>query len=382
MNNPSISFDNELSRVRQYPNWLITLFDRVVPILRKYYHRKENDKVIIIALYLLGDTVMSIPAIEALLKIYGNKKVYIYCFDYSKTVYELKLKDVEYITVKRNDFLFSNRIPNCNAIKLIYKLKASNVVDLTGTINSSILAFLVPAFFIIGLKGKSSFRLLEKIYDKLTPIRTNPHLIDMYLDVVKLIAREDFPREIYELQFPRQGSFILIHPFASRESKELPFGQFIDLAYELFQRGEKVIFLIPSDRSDQNGVQELKRKGFCYHITTEISELLTAIGNCYLFIGNDSGPMHVAALLGKPTFSIFGPVNPEFSKPLGKHHGYFLANLDCVPTKTHYCAMSAGMSCPHLNCLKQNSTLNIWEELRIFIRELDNKFPRTIHQSF
>ncbi|HYS05071.1 MAG TPA: lipopolysaccharide heptosyltransferase II [Candidatus Dormibacteraeota bacterium] len=36
---------------------------------------------------------------------------------------------------------------------------------------------------------------------------------------------------------------------------------------------------------------------------------------CHLFVGNDSGPMHVAAALGVPTVGIFGPGTPRRTRP-------------------------------------------------------------------
>jgi ADP-heptose:LPS heptosyltransferase len=39
------------------------------------------------------------------------------------------------------------------------------------------------------------------------------------------------------------------------------------------------------------------------------------IAHCRLLIGNDSGPMHVAAALGVPVVAIFGPGDPDRSAP-------------------------------------------------------------------
>jgi len=45
--------------------------------------------------------------------------------------------------------------------------------------------------------------------------------------------------------------------------------------------------------------------------------LLSALSGANLFIGNDSGPGHLAGLLGIPTISLFGPTDPARWKPLG-----------------------------------------------------------------
>ncbi|MCK9996059.1 MAG: glycosyltransferase family 9 protein [Candidatus Krumholzibacteria bacterium] len=52
------------------------------------------------------------------------------------------------------------------------------------------------------------------------------------------------------------------------------------------------------------------------------TDLLTAAGilrSSSAFIGNDSGLMHLAAALGRPTVGVFGSSNPEWTAPLGRH---------------------------------------------------------------
>lgn len=47
-----------------------------------------------------------------------------------------------------------------------------------------------------------------------------------------------------------------------------------------------------------------------------VSELLELIDRSGAFVGNDSGPGHLAALVGIPTFTIFGPQLPEWFRPM------------------------------------------------------------------
>ncbi len=46
-----------------------------------------------------------------------------------------------------------------------------------------------------------------------------------------------------------------------------------------------------------------------------IAALLDKLDSADRFIGNDSGPGHLAALLGVPTFTLFGPQLPELFAP-------------------------------------------------------------------
>jgi heptosyltransferase-2 len=48
----------------------------------------------------------------------------------------------------------------------------------------------------------------------------------------------------------------------------------------------------------------------------DVTELMTLIDHSGVFIGNDSGPGHLAAMCGVPTFTLFGPQLPEWFAPL------------------------------------------------------------------
>lgn len=52
---------------------------------------------------------------------------------------------------------------------------------------------------------------------------------------------------------------------------------------------------------------------------TSLTELIGLLAGCDLVVSNDTGPAHVAAALGTPTLTLFGPTNEFETAPLGKH---------------------------------------------------------------
>jgi heptosyltransferase-3 len=58
---------------------------------------------------------------------------------------------------------------------------------------------------------------------------------------------------------------------------------------------------------------------------------------CALFIGVDSAGMHIAAAVGTPTVSIFGPSAPASWAPRGPEHLVVHRNLSCVPCRQKGC---------------------------------------------
>lgn len=51
--------------------------------------------------------------------------------------------------------------------------------------------------------------------------------------------------------------------------------------------------------------------------TTSIPELLAFLRRAHLAVGNDTGPLHLAAALGMPTIGLYGPTRPEWNGPYG-----------------------------------------------------------------
>lgn len=71
-----------------------------------------------------------------------------------------------------------------------------------------------------------------------------------------------------------------------------------------------------------------------------IGELCGILNECSLVIGGDSGPIHMAAALGVPTVSIFGPSDPRLVAPIGDKHHYLWKEISCSPCYTPKAVMN------------------------------------------
>jgi ADP-heptose:LPS heptosyltransferase len=64
---------------------------------------------------------------------------------------------------------------------------------------------------------------------------------------------------------------------------------------------------------------------------TTIMQMAAVLKRCHLFIGNDSGPVHVAAAAGVPVIGFFGPGEYERFKPWGGGNEAIRVGLPCSP---------------------------------------------------
>ena len=74
------------------------------------------------------------------------------------------------------------------------------------------------------------------------------------------------------------------------------------------------------------------------HVLRDASlvELAAVIERCSVYVGNDSGPMHIAAALGIPTVGIYGSSSPARTSPRGAPHVVVSARFDCSPCRERF----------------------------------------------
>jgi ADP-heptose:LPS heptosyltransferase len=98
--------------------------------------------------------------------------------------------------------------------------------------------------------------------------------------------------------------YAVLHPFASAPEKTWPAERFLAVARQLKQSGlDPILVAGPSD-----DVQAFSN--FPVHRNAPLREIKSLMAGSQLFIGNDSGPAHVAAAFGVPVVVLFGPSNP------------------------------------------------------------------------
>jgi len=66
---------------------------------------------------------------------------------------------------------------------------------------------------------------------------------------------------------------------------------------------------------------------------TDVGTLAALIAGAALFVGVDSGPMHVAAAMQVPVVALFGPTDPGLTGPQGEQHQVIRRGLTCSPCK-------------------------------------------------
>jgi ADP-heptose:LPS heptosyltransferase len=94
-------------------------------------------------------------------------------------------------------------------------------------------------------------------------------------------------------------------------------------------------------------------------------ELAAFLRRCALWVGNDSGPKHVAVALGVPTVTIFGPTHPgTWHPPRGPHALVEAAGLDCLHCNANRCPLPGER---HLRCMRDVTVERVVEAARALL---------------
>ena len=115
------------------------------------------------------------------------------------------------------------------------------------------------------------------------------------------------------------GSVTVIHPGSGSREKCWPVDRFVEVAARLQAAGKPVRFVIgevEKERWTDADVQRLESSADLRCPGNSL-ELVGALADARAFLGNDSGPGHLAAMLGVPTVCLFGPTSPAVWQPLG-----------------------------------------------------------------
>ncbi len=189
---------------------------------------------------------------------------------------------------------------------------------------------------VVDLRGSIISNILRR--KKRAVHRRNAHDVHKVLEAAHLLGLDDNPPApfLYVDDARRRraqditagdGPILALGPASNWVGKVWPIERFAQTAIRLLGEdgplaGGRLMILGGPD--DVRTVEELKRsltKGRVIDLTGQV-DLLTAyacLSHARLYIGNDSGLMHLAAAAGTPTLALFGPSDERLYGPWGAH---------------------------------------------------------------
>lgn len=126
------------------------------------------------------------------------------------------------------------------------------------------------------------------------------------------VAEESCERRL-RLHGVRQ--FAILNPGAGWEGKQWPPERYGEVARGLAPMGLRSLINFGPGEEPLARAAVAASSGAAEAVPSSVSELIAFTRRARLFIGGDTGPMHLAAALGVPVVALFGPTTPERNGP-------------------------------------------------------------------
>ncbi len=104
--------------------------------------------------------------------------------------------------------------------------------------------------------------------------------------------------------------------------------------------------------------------------TSSLLELAAIFAACDLYVGGDTGPMHLAVAMDTPVVAIFGPTHPQVNAPYGAPYRIVRHPLHCSPCRKRSCKS-------HL-CLEAIGWRQVFSEVENLLAETGKKDRKSL----
>jgi heptosyltransferase-1 len=189
-------------------------------------------------------------------------------------------------------------------------------VDFQGLLQSSLVASASRAKSIYGF-GAARERAAGLLYTRRVAVSAD-HVVDRNLELALAAGAGkpviDFPLPPGSPEQPLpDGDFVLACPLAGWGGKQWPLDAYTELARRL-DRELKIPLVVNGPPSSADSLERIERAMLRL---SGVSGLIHATRRAAAVVGVDSGPIHLAAALGKPGVAVFGPTDPARNGPYG-----------------------------------------------------------------
>ncbi len=302
----------------------------------------ENPKnILIINFGQLGDVILSLPAFSAIREKFPRAKITVLIGKASAEIIELAGFADEKIVVDRVKLRDSGKIWSIGEIfklsKEIRRRKFDFIIDLHSLAETNLLGFFS------GAKQRLYINRENRSLDFLGNFRPKPlledkskHATDRYLEILKSLSIEKPKRyvkispssrdlavmeSLWREKTAADKKLIGLFPGAGHPSRRWNLEKFAELAgrFDPRENLQTAVFLGPEEKDLRGEVEEKFPAETIIIDNLTIPQLAAAMSRLRVLISNDTGAMHVGALVGTPIVLLLDKRAPTNYLPLTEH---------------------------------------------------------------
>ncbi len=327
-------------------------------------------KILIVQLGDIGDVVWTIPTLWAVKGAYPDARVSVLVREGFGALIEEEPSLHKVFEVRRyeGNFLRQGR-EQIRFLKALRRERFSLVFDLRASDRGAIMAYLTGAPMRVSLFYREGVpfwrnRLFTHLIDLPSSVKKVRGAAEQSLRIVRglgIEARNTIPR----LSPSKEGSrrvrellqqekitdfkrWITLNPFSRWRYKEWEIKKWKEIIDWLWSKYQLVTVIVgaPEEREKAAAVEKTG-KGVVFNLAgkTDLSELLGVLQLSFLHIGVDSAAPHIAAAVGTPTVTIYGPSDWYEWAPIGDFHRVIVPERECAPCHKKGCEDSGRSRC-------------------------------------
>ncbi|HUT69333.1 MAG TPA: glycosyltransferase family 9 protein [Desulfatiglandales bacterium] len=324
-------------------------------------------RILLIQLGDIGDVVLTTPTMRTLRQNFVSSTIFVLVHEHARGLVENCPWVDGTMSVEKNKRRLRETIAyHKDFLTELRRGRFELTIDLRAGTRGAILSFLSGASIRIGRHSENGTLWRNRLFthlvrpknelDQHSSLHSLNILAPLDLNIKDTSPALEVPPEkenraleiLGEGKVPPDKPIIALHPFSRWGYKEWPIQNYIRLIDHIGSR-YPVSFVVTGAPEERHRAAEIMRGSpvNVYNLAgkTSISELPGVLKKCSLLIGIDSAAAHIAASVGTPTTTIFGPSSPTNWAPRGTQHHVASMNLLCVPCRRKGCDNSGVSRC-------------------------------------
>ena len=354
----------------------------VLPLKRHHAKPVINPPktIVLIKFWGLGSITLSLPLIKSLKQQYPSTKIVFVTLDKHREHLELcpLIDTILSITIKTP---FHGIYALYNLTKTLRNHAPDMILDLEFfSYTTALLTWLSKAPIRQGFSApERPYDRRKKYYSNSIRYNRHQHMSQQFLNFspnpnTKIIF-PSFQISTAMTTLSKESIILNINASNLAPERRWPLSYFVALCNLIVTTTSAPIVLI-GDQSETHYTEQ-----FLAQITTpervqntcgqlSINDLIQVIKQCLVLISNDSGPIHIASALNKPTIGFYGPESPKRFGPLATSQLVFYNPPSCGP-----CLSPENLKESHCHyqqqCLTRFTPERVWPQIKIVIEELE-----------
>lgn len=343
---------------------------------------KEIQKILLIRTSALGDVVMALPVLRTLRAAYPKARIDWAVEETSAPILENN-PDLSHALILRTR-KWRRRLGLSALIEMtatIRQLRRNNydvTIDLQGLIKSGFMARITGAPLRIGYHRSRCREPFSAHFNNLhVQTRAGTHIVDQQLELLRplgitepdrrfllCVRKEDEQagQEFLSRIGFANGALIVINPGAAWPTKRWDPANYAALARRIVDELGCAVVVTWGGETEGSEAAAIVRKagrGAFLAPSTDIRQLTALLRQCRIFVGGDTGPLHIAAALGLPSVALFGPSDPVRNGPYGNCSRILHTPLPCSGCYRR--------QCPDPICMSSIRVEEVFEAVRAIL---------------